>query len=255
LLSRGAACFHPLRGSAVRLAVPVGRAQPVGVAPWVAADWPGAPVGGNTRGRIRRGLPRCRRHGCYRAEGSPRTRREVVVVLLPVNAVPLAGGELTADLAASRLQVLGDDLLLGCGPRRGHPDRSGYGERYFRPAADGWCPARKDRPARPVLVDASRPSPGRHLPPGQQPSLERCSRPSGRGVIRLISDDQTGRCPNAGGHCRAAWRAGHRTQVGADTMPGIGAGAWRRHHARVVAASAAWPDTARLPPRPTDRDG
>jgi integrase len=87
------------------------------------------------------------------------------------------------------------------GPGGNHPDRSGYGERYFRPAADGWYPARRNRPARPVLVDAIGPMPGTPLAPW--PAAEpgkTFTPPTGRGVTRLISDDRTGRCAQ----CRRA---------------------------------------------------
>src|SRR5262249_49624075 len=50
-------------------------------------------------------------------------------------------------------------------PSGAHYTRSGYGERYFRPAADGWYPARSQRPAMPVLVDASELFPGTPLAP------------------------------------------------------------------------------------------
>ena len=45
-------------------------------------------------------------------------------------------------------------------PGGSHYRRSTYGERYFRPAADGWYPGRVHRSARPVLIDASGPYPG-----------------------------------------------------------------------------------------------
>ncbi len=51
------------------------------------------------------------------------------------------------------------------GPQGGHFRRSAYGARFFRPAADGWYPAREKRPAAPVLADAAFPFPGRHPPP------------------------------------------------------------------------------------------
>src|SRR6266851_2438994 len=51
------------------------------------------------------------------------------------------------------------------GPEGGHFRRSAYGARFFRPAADGWYPAREQRPAAPVLADVAFPFPGRHIPP------------------------------------------------------------------------------------------
>lgn len=49
-------------------------------------------------------------------------------------------------------------------PDGSHHRRSNYARRRFRPAADGWYPAEKNREARPVLVDASD-WPGRVLRP------------------------------------------------------------------------------------------
>jgi len=88
------------------------------------------------------------------------------------------------------------------GPGQGHFRRSNYSERFFRPAADGSYPARGPRPAMPVLIDTEASFPGRPVPPwplavpGQafQP-------PAGRGVIRLVSAAETGRCAI----CGRAW--------------------------------------------------
>ena len=94
----------------------------------------------------------------------------------------------------------GEYVFLG--PRGIHFRRSEYGERRFRPAADGWYPGRKPRPAMPVLADISdQVMPGRPLQPWRaaQPG-ETYSPPSGRGVTRLVSDERTGRC----GCCRRA---------------------------------------------------
>jgi len=80
-------------------------------------------------------------------------------------------------------------------PGASHYRRSTYGERYFRPAADGWYPARSHRSARPVLIDAGGLYPGLPLPawPAAEPS-EMFVPPAGRGVTRFISDLRTGRC-------------------------------------------------------------
>jgi integrase len=59
------------------------------------------------------------------------------------------------------------------GPDRGHFRRSNYSERSFRPAADGWYPARKGkspRPAMPVLVTDCDSFPGRPVPAWQMGS-------------------------------------------------------------------------------------
>jgi hypothetical protein len=85
------------------------------------------------------------------------------------------------------------------GPGRGHFRRSDYGARYFRPSADGRYPKRGQRPAMPVLADASCCFPGR--PVGPWPAAivgEPFVVPVGRGVPRLASDDRTGRCPSCG---------------------------------------------------------
>jgi integrase len=87
------------------------------------------------------------------------------------------------------------------GPGGSHFPRPGYGEHYFRPAADGWYPARKHRPAKPVLIDVSGLPHGMPLAPWPPATPgETFTPPSGRGVPRLISDDRTGRCAS----CRRA---------------------------------------------------
>jgi integrase len=111
----------------------------------------------------------------------------------------------------------GDDYVF-LGPGRGHFRRSNYSERFLRPAADGWHPARGQRLAMPVLVDAGSHFPGRPLPPwpAAVPG-EAFSPPTGRGVARLVSDREIGRCPICG---RALpWRLdgrliAHRTRDG-----------------------------------------
>jgi integrase len=87
------------------------------------------------------------------------------------------------------------------GPAGGHFSRSGYGERRFRPAANGWYPARGKQPARPVLIDAGALFPGTPLLPwpAAKPG-EEFALPAGRGVTRLVSDPWTGRCL----YCRRA---------------------------------------------------
>lgn len=91
------------------------------------------------------------------------------------------------------------------GPGQAHFRRSNYSERFFRPAADGWYPARRGnapRPAAPVLVTDCHAFPGRAVPPwpaaiaGQEYAM-----PTGRGYIRLFNDEGTGRCAE----CGRAW--------------------------------------------------
>ncbi|MGK5558661.1 hypothetical protein ACSNOI_44370 [Actinomadura kijaniata] len=89
------------------------------------------------------------------------------------------------------------------GAQGGHFRRSNYSERVFRPAADGWYPARDGKAARlsmPVLVDTSASWPGQPVPPwpAAVPG-EPFHPPTGRGFTRWISgDDGRGRCS----HCR-----------------------------------------------------
>jgi integrase len=91
------------------------------------------------------------------------------------------------------------------GPGQGHFRRSNYSERFFRPAADGWYPGRKGRSPRlaaPVLVTDCDLFPGRPVPPwpAAVPG-EPFTPPAGRGLVRLVSDQRTGRCPA----CGRAW--------------------------------------------------
>ncbi|TDD37810.1 hypothetical protein E1287_07050 [Actinomadura sp. KC06] len=58
--------------------------------------------------------------------------------------------------------------LLFLGAEGGHPSRSDYSRRYWRPACDGVFPGedgKRERPARPVLVDAAAGFPGAPLKP------------------------------------------------------------------------------------------
>jgi len=98
----------------------------------------------------------------------------------------------------------GEYVFLG--PSRGHFRRSNYSERFFRPAADGWYPARtgnhRPRPAVPVLVKDCETFPGQPVPPwpAAAPGQE-FTPPTGRGFPRYVSDQHTGRCPV----CGRAW--------------------------------------------------
>lgn len=99
-------------------------------------------------------------------------------------------------------RVLGTYFL---GPGNGHFRRSNYSERFFRPAADGWYPGRKGkspRSAAPVLVIDLDTFPGRPVAPWP-PAIpgEDFAPPTGRGTVRLISDERTGRCHA----CGRAW--------------------------------------------------
>ncbi len=69
------------------------------------------------------------------------------------------------------------------GPGRGHFRRSAYGARFFRPAADGWYPARGQRATAPVLVDAAFPFPCRPVPPWPAAAPgEPFEPPAGKGI-------------------------------------------------------------------------
>ena len=91
------------------------------------------------------------------------------------------------------------------GPGGGHFRRSNYSERFFRPAADGWYLPRQGksrRPAVPVLVTEPNLFPGRPVPPWPAAIPGQAfAPPAGRGLVRLISDEHTGRCPA----CGRAW--------------------------------------------------
>lgn len=115
--------------------------------------------------------------------------------LRPVH-LPQSGGSLVPDASYAFL-----------GPGGGHFRRSGYGERFFRPAADGWHPRRAKRPSMPVLVDASCSFPGRPVAPWPAVTAgEPFAMPAGRGITRLASDERTGRCPQCGRAIGSAWR-------------------------------------------------
>jgi integrase len=91
------------------------------------------------------------------------------------------------------------DRYVFLGPGRGHFRRSSYGERFFRPAADGWYPARGKRPAAPVLADVSAAFPGRPVAPWPAAVPGKPFEvPSRRGLTRLASDSTTGRCAHCG---------------------------------------------------------
>ena len=91
------------------------------------------------------------------------------------------------------------------GPGLGHFRRSNYSERFFRPAADGWYLPRNGknpRPAVPVLVTDCELFPGRPVPPWPLATLgEDFAPPTGRGLVRLVNDEHTGRCQV----CGRAW--------------------------------------------------
>jgi len=78
------------------------------------------------------------------------------------------------------------DKYVFLGPGQGHFRRSSYGERFFRPATDGWYPARGQRPKMPVLADVGSAFPGRPVPPWPAAAPgEAFTPPTRRGVLAL----------------------------------------------------------------------
>ena len=133
----------------------------------------------------------------------------------------------------------GGEKYVFLGPGNGHFRRSNYSERFFRPAADGWYPARKGsspRTGRPVLVTDCGSFPGRPIPPwpAATPGTGYVP-PAGRGYIRLTSDEHPGRCSAcgravprlAGGKLTAhRTRAGRCLGSGQDPAEDVSAASW-----------------------------
>ena len=139
------------------------------------------------RGRFYLGLPK---------DGSIRPA-DLPPFLVSLLALQLAapGGHRCTCRSTDPPWCPGDDYVF-LGPGQGHFRRSSYGERFFRPASDGWYPARGQRPAMPVLADVGGASPGRPVPPWPAAVAgEAFTPPTRRGVPRLRSDEATGRCP------------------------------------------------------------
>jgi len=87
----------------------------------------------------------------------------------------------------------GEYVFLG--PDSGHFRRSSYSWRFFRPAADGWYSAYRKAERRPVLVAADNAFPWQPLLPWPRAeSGVPFVPPAGRGLLRLITDQTTGRC-------------------------------------------------------------
>jgi integrase len=130
----------------------------------------------------------------------------------PVDLPPFLAKMMTDHLARDRNRMCtcrnreapwcpgGEYAFLG--PEQGHFRRSNYAERFFRPATDGWYLPRggkNPRPALPVLVTGPDVLPGRPVPPWPiAVPGEDFRPPTGRGYVRLISDDQRGRCSGCG---------------------------------------------------------
>jgi integrase len=92
----------------------------------------------------------------------------------------------------------GSGLYVFLGPDGGHHRNSNYARRVFRPACDGRYPPANCGPGRLLMVDATA-WPG--IPVASWPPAvpgKPFTPPSGRGTPRLISADDTGRCPSCG---------------------------------------------------------
>jgi hypothetical protein len=117
----------------------------------------------------------------------------------------------------------GHGRYLFTGPDGGHHRRSDYARRVFRPACDGRYPPEKGKPGKLVIVDGatwpSRPV-ARWAPASAATSFEP---PSGRGNIRLVNGNDTGRCPACGRSFKRRTDGcliTHKTRVG--LCPGSG---------------------------------
>lgn len=115
----------------------------------------------------------------------------------------------------------GEYVFLG--RRGGHFRRSNYGERYFRPAADGQHPERKGshpRPAIPVLVDASGLMPGKPLPAWLVGTEGTFMPPPGRGRPRPAPTAAPASwLPIASGLTPHGLRHGHQTWMDGAGVP------------------------------------
>lgn len=136
---------------------------------------------------------------CFRRQTKTRAGRR------DIDVPPFLAGLLEQQSAATKANFCGcthqehPNEYVYLGPKRGHHRRSNFGERIFRPAADGETPARSGRsqagmrPAMPVLVDAGR-YPGTRVQ--QLPYAvagEPWIMPTGRGQLRRSQLDERGR--------------------------------------------------------------
>jgi integrase len=142
------------------------------------------------QGRFYRGRPK---DGSIRSADLPAFLAELLA------AAPGSGGARRCTCRNETAPWCAGDGYMFLGPGGGHFRRSAYGARFFRPAADGWYPASRQKPARPVLADAAFPFPFRPVPSWPAAVAgEPFEPPTGRGVARLASDARTGRCPCCG---------------------------------------------------------
>jgi integrase len=103
-----------------------------------------------------------------------------------------------------------------------HYRRSNFGERIFRPAADGWYPQRAPHRSRmPVLVDHHHPWPGKPLPPWPAAGVEQpYTPPQGRGRPRVTDDSRLASwLPIRPGLTPHGQRHGYHTWLDEDGIP------------------------------------
>ena len=125
--------------------------------------------------------------------------------LTPVDLPPFLAGLLTAQAEKHARQRCtcaaghdGSGRYVFLGPDGGHHRNSNYARRIFRPACDGRHPPANGSPGKLVIADAAAwpGTPAAAWPPAVPGKP--FAPPSGRGTQRLISTEDTGRCPSCG---------------------------------------------------------
>ena len=107
-------------------------------------------------------------------------------------------GKRTGQRCACAAEHGGSGRYVFLGPDGGHHRNSNYARRFFRPACDGRHQAANGSPGRLVVVDATA-WPG--VPVASWPPTvpgKPFDPPTGRGTLRLIGTEYTGRCPSCG---------------------------------------------------------
>ena len=125
--------------------------------------------------------------------------------LTPVDLPPFLAGLLAAQAEKYARQRCtcaaeheGSGRYVFLGPDGGHHRNSNYARRIFRPACDGRHPPANGAPGRLVITHAAAwpGTPTAAWPPAMPGKP--FAPPSGRGTHRLISTEDTGRCPSCG---------------------------------------------------------
>ena len=183
--------------------------------------------------------------------------------LTPVDLPPFLAGLLAAQADKHARQRCtcaaehdGSGRYVFLGPDGGHHRNSNYARRIFRPACDGRHPPANGGPGRLVIADATAwpGTPAAAWPPALPGKP--FTPPSGRGTQRLISTEDTGRCPSCGYAVRLRLDGriiAHKTA--ARSLPWQRRAARRRRAASLLAAGQGRADAPRPPPRPQDVDG